>query len=247
MSVTTAYGGGAYVPKPKPFSWSYSKLKNYEVCPKRHYNVDVIKAFKEEEGEALQWGNAVHKALAARCSPKQVPLPGTMKGYEKWAAKVTSPGNGPTPMILVEQQLAIDENFAATEWFDSDAKKAGLPIPWYRGIADVLKIAGPVALAIDWKTGKIIDDAPQLALLAACIFAHHPTVQKVRSEFIWLKEDAKTRQDIGRADMPAIWNGLWPRIEQLKHAHETLNYPPKPGYLCRRYCPVTSCPHHGEE
>ena len=45
--------------------------------------------------------------------------------------------------------------------------------PWYRGIADVLKIAGSVALAVDWKTGKVIDDAPQLALLAACIFAHH--------------------------------------------------------------------------
>jgi len=52
---------------PKPFAWSYSKLKNFEVCPKRHYNVDVIKSFKEEEGEALVWGNMVHKALADRC------------------------------------------------------------------------------------------------------------------------------------------------------------------------------------
>ena len=244
MSVTVAFDGGAYAPKPKPFAWSYSKLKNYEVCPKRHYNVDVIKTFKEEEGEALQWGNAVHKALAMRCGPGEVALPKHMTGYEKWCERVTS---GSNCTIMVEQQLAIDENFGPTKWFATDAKRSGQGEPWYRGIADVLKISDRVALAIDWKTGKVIDDAPQLALLAACIFAHHPNVQKVRSEFIWLKEDASTRQDFGRADMPAIWKGLWPRIEQLKHAHETSDYPAKPGFLCRRYCPVTSCAHHGEE
>ena len=225
MSITTAYGGGKYVPKPKPFAWSYSKLKNFETCPKRHYNVDVIKAFKEEEGEALQWGNAVHKALAARCGPSEVALPPIMKGYEKWAAKVTSGSNA---TIMTEQQLAIDENFAATPWFASDAKKTGKGEPWFRGIADVLKINGRVALAVDWKTGKIVDDAPQLALLAACIFAHHPNILKVRSEFIWLKEDASTREDFHRDNMAAVWSGLWPRIEQLKLAYEKLNYPPKP-------------------
>jgi len=247
MSITTSYGGGEYKPKPKPFSWSYSKLKNYETCPKRHYNVDIIRSFKEDEGEALQWGNAVHKALANRIKG-QVPLPTPMKGFEKWAERVTSPGKSPpAPTILVEQQLAIDENFAPTSWFANDAKRAGQNEPWFRGIADVLKIKGSAALAIDWKTGKIIDDAPQLALLAACIFAHHPEIQKVRSEFIWLKEDASTREDFERTSMPAIWAGLWPRIEQLRRAHETLDYPPKPGFLCRRYCPVTSCVHHGEE
>jgi len=248
MSITTSYGGGTYAPKPKPFAWSYSKLKNFEVCPKRHYNVDVIKAFKDEEGEALQWGNAVHKALANRCGKGRVPLPHPMAGYEKWAERVTSPGKTiPVPTILVEQQLAIDENFAPTKWFANDAKRAGMGEPWYRGIADVLKIKDKGALAIDWKTGKVIDDAPQLALLAACIFAHYPDVERVRSEFIWLKEDASTRQDFDRDQMADIWKGLWPRIEALKLAHETLNYPAKPGFLCRRYCPVTTCPHHGEE
>ena len=246
MSIVTSFDGSAYKPKPKPFSWSYSRLKNFEVCPKRHYNVDIIKAFKEEEGEALQWGNAVHKALAMRCGPSEVALPHTMNGYEKWAARVTS---GSNHTIWVEQQLAIDENFGPTKWFANDAKRAGQNEPWLRCIADVLKISasGKSALAVDWKTGKIIDDAPQLALLASCIFAHHPDILKVRSEFIWLKEEASTRKDFLRTDMANIWKGLWPRIEALKRAHETSDYPPKPGFLCRRYCPVTSCVHHGEE
>jgi hypothetical protein len=247
---TVAFDGTEYKPKPKPFAWSYSKLKNFEVCPKRHYNVDVLKSFKEEEGEALVWGNMVHKALADRCKDGK-PLPHTMQGYEKWAERVTFPGKpgDPPATIMTEQQLAIDEDFGPTKWFATDAKRSGQGEPWYRGIADVLKINGngTRALAVDWKTGKVIDDAPQLALLAACIFAHHPKVEKVRSEFIWLKEDASTRKDFERNGMAAIWRGLWPRIEALRSAHETSTYPAKPGYLCRRYCPVTSCPHHGEE
>jgi len=243
---TVSFDGTDYKPKPKPFAWSYSKLKNFEVCPKRHYNVDIAKTFKEEEGEALQWGNIVHKALADRCGMARTPLPHTMQGYEKWCERVTSVGKHRTT-ILTEQQLAIDENFGPTKWFATDAKRAGQSEPWYRGIADVLKVTHNVALAVDWKTGKVIDDAPQLALLAACIFAHYPSIIKVRSEFIWLKEDASTRKDFERDKMAAIWKSLWPRIEALKLAHETSNYPAKPGFLCRRYCPVTSCSHHGEE
>ena len=29
-------------------------------------------------------------------------------------------------------------------------------------------------------------------------------------------------------------------------AYDTTTYPAKPGPLCRRYCPVAACPHHGE-
>ena len=217
----------------KPFAWSYSKLKNFESCPKRHYHVDIIKDVKEEESEQLLWGNQVHKALAKRVSLGQS-LPPGMEKWNKWCERIlTSPGN-----ILVEQQLAITKEFAACEWFGREA--------WYRGIADVLKINGPVALAIDWKTGKILEDAVQLALMAACIFAHHPEVQKIRTEFVWLKEDVSTREDFERAAMATMWRNLWQRIEQLEHAHNTTSYPAKPGYLCRRWCPVASCPHHGK-
>jgi hypothetical protein len=224
----------------KPFSFSYSKLKNFETCPLRHYKVDLTKEFKEEEGESLQWGNAVHKALANRLA-KGTGLPIGMERYAGWCDRLLTPGG----KLLVEQQLAIDEDFAPTEWFDSDARKKGKKNPWYRGIGDVIKIYGPVALGVDWKTGKVLEDAQQLALLAACIFAHYPEVMKVRTEFVWLMHDTTTREDFHRNDMPAMWRHLWPRIEALKHAHDTTSYPAKQGGLCRRYCPVTSCPHNG--
>jgi hypothetical protein len=219
--------------KPKAFAWSYSKLKNYETCPKRSWHLDHAKDIKEEESEQLQYGNTLHKVLAEAISGK-APLPKHFSHLQPWVDKVTAGGNA---KILVEQQLAITKDFGATDWFGKDA--------WYRGIADVIKIVGPVAAVLDWKTGKILEDGVQLALMAACVFAHHPEIQKIRTEFIWLKEDAVTRADFSRDDMAKVWAGVLPRVQSLEDAVKGANFPPKPGYLCRRYCPVQACPHNG--
>jgi len=225
--------------KPKSFAWSYSKLKNFETCPKRYYNIDVTKRVKEEEGEELAYGNQLHAALANAISGK-APLPDSFKKMQKWVdlvtGQVTNGDNMPT--ILVEQKLAIDKDYGPTSFFDNSA--------WYRGVADVIKISGPVAVVLDWKTGKILEDGIQLALMAQCVFAHHAGVQKIRTEFIWLKHDARTRCDFTRDDMISVWSTLLPRVGALERAHKTNEFPPKPGGLCRRYCPVAACPHHGE-
>jgi hypothetical protein len=71
-------------------------------------------------------------------------------------------------------------------------------------------------------------------------------VKKIRTEFVWLAEDATTRQDFDRNDMPGFWAGLMPRINQLEEASKTMTYPPKPGRLCKRWCAVTACPYHGQ-
>ena len=227
MNVVTTRGN-----KPKPFAWSYSRLKNYETCPKRHWHCDIVKDVKEEESDQLLYGNMLHSAMAKRIS-EGVPLPKGYDEYEDWAVKVLT-GEG---KVLVEQKLALNKDFGATSFFARDA--------WFRGVGDVIKIIGPVALVLDWKTGKIVEDSQQLALMAACVFAHHPEVMKVRSEFIWLKDDATTRADFTREGMSAVWASLWPRLQALEQAHNTTTYPAKPGGLCKRYCPVSQCPHHG--
>lgn len=218
---------------PKSFAWSYSKLKNFDTCPKRYYEIDVSKNVKEAESDQLKWGNELHKALAERLG-KKTPLPPTMFDYEDMMATLEAvPGE-----VMVECKFAITQDFAPCEYCDRAA--------WYRGIADVLIINGPVALAIDYKTGRVLEDSQQLALMSACVFAHFPQVQGIRSEFWWLKEDATSRDDFRRRDMPDMWRHLWPRIEALKQAHDTMTFPPKPGGLCRQYCPVVSCPFHGK-
>jgi hypothetical protein len=219
--------------KPKTFSWSFSKLTSFETCPKRHYHYDVARDIKEPESDALIWGNQVHEALANAVSGV-APLPDTMKEYQKWVDRIVTGGG----KILVEQKLALKADFSPTAWNDWNGG-------WFRGIGDVIKIVQDVALIVDYKTGKIKEDGTQLALMAACVFAHYPEVNNVRSEFIWLKEDATTRADFARNDMQKVWVNILPRVESLAKAHESVSFPPKPGGLCKRWCGVNSCPHNG--
>lgn len=218
---------------PRPFTWSYSRLKNFEACPKKHFEVEIAKNVKEPDGESLKWGNAVHEAFANRLSKNQA-FPEGMEMYEPWAQKLlTSPGN-----VYVENKLALTKDFAACEFFAHNV--------WFRAVGDVIKVNGDVALIVDWKTGKILEDSVQLALSAACVFAKYPEVKRIRSRFAWLKENATTDEDFTPEDMPNLWKHLWPRIEALEHAHNTTTYPASPSGLCKRFCPVASCPYFGK-
>lgn len=215
-----------------PFTWSYSKLKNYDTCPKRHYEVDIAKHFTEDS-EQLQWGNRLHKSLADACTGK-VPLPKELEDYQHWVDKVRAgPGE-----LLVEQKFAITRDFQPCEYFG--------PKVWYRGICDVLRVDGPIAKALDWKTGKIQHDSIQLMLMAACIFAFHPEVKRIGTEFIWLKENCSTPEVFDRATMAQQWIGVLERVKVLEEAGRTMTYPPKPGRLCANWCPVLSCSFHGK-
>ncbi len=219
----------------KEWAWSYSKLKNFETCPKRHYEIDLAKNYSEPEevGGPLEWGNRVHKALAAACSGSET-LDEDMGRFQPWVDKVRSgPGK-----LLVEQKYAITRDFRPTTYFASDV--------WYRGIGDVVRIDGPVALVLDWKTGKILEDSVQLMLMAQCLFSHFPNLLRVRSEFVWLKDDCTSPEVFDRAEVADNWRGLLPRVQGMELAATTASYPPKPGKLCKKWCVVTSCPFHGK-
>lgn len=222
-----------YTPKEKAFSWSYSKLKNYRTCPRRYYDIDVMKTYQEDfSGEHLKWGKEVHTAFEKRVRDG-TPFPEGMKHFEGYAIKLVNfPGKK-----MVEQQLAIREDLSACEWFAKDT--------WFRSVADFLGIHKQVALAIDYKTGKVLEDSEQLALMAECIFSHYPEVQAVRTEFWWLADDCATQEIFRRSDRKVTWGRVLPQVNTLHEAHKTLTFPPRPSGLCKRHCIVLGCPHYG--
>jgi PD-(D/E)XK nuclease superfamily len=228
---------------PKKFSWSWTKLKNFRSCPKRHYHLEIAKDIREEESEAILWGKKFHDAMAKRID-KGTALPPTMSRYERWPAlmyKHKLEGRlGNSAEVKVELKLAMDEEFRPTEWFDGAT--------WFRAVVDVLYLAywKAEAAAIDWKTGgKIEPEFEQLALTSQVIFAHHPDIEKVHTAYQWAAHDTETLKAYTRDDMMGLWNKLLPEVRQMEEAARTLTYPPKPSGLCIRYCPVVSCPHHG--
>ncbi len=235
FKVTTTFANGQ-PSQTKPFTWSYSKLKNFRNCPKKHYEVDIAKNFAEGRSQALEDGEAVHKALELRIG-KGHALPPALQQYEPEAAKVLA--YMPTgTILLVEQKAALRRDFSACGYFD--------PGVWYRAKCDVVKVLGDAAVAIDWKTGKIQEDSEQLGLMAAWVFAAYPQVQKVATRYVWLGNFANTDVTFTRDDIVQLWRHLWPELEMYEQACAAFTFPPKPSGLCRQYCPVTSCAFHGK-
>lgn len=224
----------------KSFSWSWSKLKNYRTCPKRHYEIDLARNFHEDKtNEALLWGNQVHDAMAKRIS-QGAALPITMQRYGGWPANVHKLKEAGLP-VSVEMQLAIDKDFQACGWI--------APETWFRAKIDVSMLieSAASAISIDWKTGgKVEPEFEQLFLSSQVLFAHYPWLQQVAALYVWFGHDMHTAKVYRREEMGGLWANLWPEIEKMHEAWRTWAYEPKPSGLCVRYCPVTSCPYHGK-
>lgn len=221
------------------WSWSWSKLKNFRSCPKRHYEIDLAKHVKETKSDELMWGDDFHDAMAKRIS-KDVELSPRFARFAKWpdlmrqhrldGAKVT-----------VELRLSMDEQFQPTQWFDDNT--------WVRGIVDVLYLAPwlRAAAAIDWKTGgKIQPEFEQLGITSQLLFAHHPEIELVHTAYQWSAFNEETIKTYKREDMVQLWNKLLPEVKQMEEAARTMTYPPRPSGLCIKWCPVASCPYHGK-
>lgn len=225
------------VAAPKPFSWSYSKLKAYEICPRRYHETDILKAWPEERSENLTWGDAVHKAMADALRGKELPLAYSM--YQPWIDKV----NATKGELLVEEQCkwAITRDLTPTAWFSKTT--------WARTVADAVKIdltAPATALVVDWKTGKSSNvDEVQLILTSLVALIQFPKLQCVRSDFVWLQEDDKTTQVIYRREAADHWAEIMPRVEKLQQATANTDFPPRPNPFCRRWCPVKTCEYWG--
>ena len=220
------------------FTWSFSKLDNFETCAKKYEAYSVSKSVKDDSTENIDWGNEVHDAMKAACLGLK-PLPEHMAPYQPWVERVLAgPGE-----LKVEQKYALDHMLSPVPYF--------APTVWFRGIADVVRTNGPVALAMDWKTGRPKEGSLQLGLMALCVLQHLTEVRLVRTEFIWLQEDpnrkeATTSKIWRREEMPKLVSEILPRVQKLEWAHKTQTWEPNPSGLCVKYCKVVSCPYHGK-
>jgi len=221
------------------FTWSFSKLNAFETCPKKYYHYSVVDKAKRiiDRSDSMDWGEKVHGALEVAIQ-NGTPLPTSMEPWQKWVDMVrTAPGE-----TFVENKYGLTQDLSPCEYF--------APAVWYRGKADVVKVSGIVGHAIDWKTGKRKEEGSiQLGLMALCVFQHHPGVQVVFTDYVWLNEyppDDTTRQVWKRSGMKTFVSDVLPRVKRLEAAHETNTWEPKPSGLCVKWCKVTSCPFHGK-
>lgn len=217
------------------FTWSYSRLKNYESCPLKYKSIDIDRKHVERTQE-LDRGEALHSAMYERVA-NGVKLPVVFGYMERWASRLTSELH-PQQSIMCEMKAALDREYNPTEFMSKRV--------WVRARIDYLRVIPNQAHVVDYKTGKPRLDDAQLALCAAMVFCHYPEVEQIRAEFIWTEYGDTSHQIYKRNELPRIWRELLPRVNKLEEAHDHENFPAVPNGLCAKYCPVATCQHWGK-
>lgn len=228
-------------PTKPEFSFSYSRLRDFETCPRRYYTVNVLKTVKETSVE-LERGNRLHDAMKQRVqNDKELPM--EFAYMERWAQSLTDIIH-PLQIINCELQLAVDRNLKPVGYWEKSA--------FCRTKIDyLLLIPGKkpgtfICRIVDYKTGKPKDDDTQLILNALCVLAHYKDVIGIKSEFLYTEHGDVRGFTYLRSSMQELWQDILPRVAELETAHANDNWPAKPCGLCREYCPVVSCEFYGK-
>lgn len=237
----------------KPFAWSFSKLKNWRTCPRRHQEIDLKKSVQEIRSPQLKWGDHFHHEIAVRLKNRKLMDP-NMAAYEPLAQRYEQIADAQDKKLKVELSLACTRDMRATGYYANDC--------WLRAKVDLMLINSPVVMVVDWKTGKVVVDSEQLALTAAIVFAHFPDIQWVIAKYVWIAEsgwpettehyirgpscyEVHNGETLAMHSVQTLWHSIAPDLQAMEDAHLLGVYPPNPGRLCKNYCPVKSCEFHG--
>jgi len=213
---------------------SYSAIKDFEGCPRRYHEVRILKKFKSKDTEATLYGTAVHKAFEDFIKDGAA-LPASFEAYRKFVEPLAQLDAD----IRCEEKMGIRADFTPCGFFDKDV--------WFRGIPDYLAISrsGKVARVADYKTGKSsrYADTAQLELMAAMVFIHHPTVEKVKGALLFVVVGDIIKAEYTRAQLPEILSKWAGRASAIEGAVDVGVWNPRSSALCK-FCPVSSCEHN---
>jgi len=219
----------------KPFVWSYSNLTSFELCPKKHYHEKIAKDVFQKTNDIQNYGKEAHKHFENRMV-KNKPLPMDLQHHEKTLALLYNiPGKG-----LPEQKLALNGSFEPTGFFDSDV--------WCRGIVDYAKVKEGTneLLVADWKFGRMQPGFDQIELMMAMMTSYMPELTEYTGIYYWAKDKKITKTTLSVKEIPDVWSKFLPRVGHMEDSIVAGEFPAKRNFLCRKHCPVTKCPFHGE-
>jgi hypothetical protein len=210
--------------KGKPFTWSYTALTAFETCPasyaaERFYCTSVF-----QETEAIKWGNRKHAAGEQYLKQIKVTEPDLLDDIRFYCDAMRK-AQAAGAELLVEQEIALNENMKPVSWFAKDA--------WFRGKLDATVIREGKASIFDWKSGKVKNDPDQLRIFAAALSIIRPDVNLFAPKFIFTREAKVVGcDDIAKSEIPGIWEGVLGRVERMKQAWAADNFPARASGLC---------------
>lgn len=220
-------------------AWSYSSITLFEQCPKKYYHLRVAKDIKEPDSDAMMYGKDLHLA-AENFMRDGTEVPEKYAYIRPYLEKLKAiPGEK-----LCEHKMGLkkqDGRLVPCGFFDKDV--------WYRGVADLIIINRETqeARVVDYKTGKSSKyaDTKQLALMAACVFAHFPEIKKVRAGLLFVVAEDLIKAEYQAETGYKIFSELDGLLVSRETAYATGVFNPKKNFSCKAWCPVLDCAHNG--
>lgn len=204
--------------KTKITAWSYSRLANYESCPRqfKYRNIDKL---PEPKAEAMMRGIKIHNEAAKFLSGETDEFPDSCITFEPqfYELRHLNP--------IVEQQWAFNAHWKPRGWFDKDV--------WVRLTADAAKIyEDNTADIVDHKTGKRYDDdyTDQLGTFAGGLCFKFPEVEHVTTRMWYLDSGDEVIMEFTRDEAMHVLAGI---VERAKVMIKAEKHPPNPSWKCR--------------
>lgn len=213
--------------------WSHSALKDFENCPRRYYEVKVLKNYPTPETEQIKYGKELHKA-AEDYVRDNTPLPVQFLFVKPTIdALLTKQGRR-----YPEHEMALTETLTPCGFKDENV--------WVRGIADLLIVDDDnlTAWVVDYKTGNNkYPDVGQLELMSLMVFANFPHIRQVNSALLFVVKESMVKYKMSVDDVPAAWQRYRERVAKLAACHSNNVWNPNQTPLCG-WCPVRKCEFH---
>lgn len=228
-------------------AWSYSRFSDFSKCPLmcRFKHVDKM---REPDNEHQARGTLVHKEAELWSTGKKegtveiagknvvvkvgARIPKSLQCFKKEFDELRKVKR----LLATEQQLGLDAKWEPTEWFDSDARKKGLPLPWCRVTMDCrYVIPGTKTMRIiDYKTGRVREEnKEQLTLYGVAGFALDESIEEVQAELWYLDQGELVPLTYTREADEDRLRKEW--AKKTKVMLSTVNFKPKVTRLCS-YC-----------
>lgn len=197
-------------------TWSFSRWKVYDTCPRQAY-YKYIEKLKEPEGPALARGTRIHQLAQDYIEQKLQVLPSELA---KCAAQIQALRDSEAKC---EVEWGFTPSWAPTGWMAEDV--------WLRVKADAFAVRDSKMQIVDFKTGREYPDhRKQLSLYALSSFIMFPEVQSITSELYYLDAGAVTTVDFEREEQPDILSVWQERCDKML-SDETFD--PKPNPKCK--------------
>lgn len=202
------------------FTWSLSRLKDYEKCPRLYHYRTNKRKYPEPPSRALDRGNQIH-ALMEAAVRDGAPLEGALANVKPYVDELRG-----AKEVIVEQMWGYGPDWAVND----DA-------PWLRMKLDVYARLSPKrGKVVDWKTGRIYGDHGDGMRLYAVGAMTRFGVTSVEVELVYLDQRTIIGETIKAKERDAIVKDFDARVQLA--ANDT-TFRPEPGRHCG-YCPFNA-------